>query len=205
MSVFLSVRHGRSLELARVHVVIKTRLRHVEMIDEQIIQILKNLKPPKNWRKGLTKAMSKILGERNLTERIEEIKNIIQRMDTRWDRGFFTSEDDYVQQRIRLQMELEQLTPVPDNELQQAVDMLENFTAHWERLEGDDESRHDLVKLIVHRVYVVDEKVVAMTLHSNYHLVLNHKTNRPTEFTVDPIGYTYGSDGVGHSRVKLWW
>ena len=80
------------------------------MIDEQVIQILKNLKPPKNWRKGLTKAMSEILGERNLEGRIEEIKNIIQRMDTRWDHGFFTSEDDYVQQRIRLQMELEQLT-----------------------------------------------------------------------------------------------
>ena len=139
--------------------------------------------------------MSEILGERNLEGRIEEIKNIIQRMDTRWDHGFFTSEDDYVQQRIRLQMELEQLTPVPDNELQQAVDMLENFTAHWERLEGDDESRHDLVKLIVHRVYVVNEKVVAMTLHSNYHLVLNHKTNGPTEFLVDPLGFTCGSDG----------
>ena len=60
---------------------------------------------------------------------------------------------------------------------------------------GDDESRHDLVKLIVHRVYLLDEKVVAMTLHSNYHLVLNHKTKGPTEFSVDPLEYTCGSDG----------
>jgi len=102
-------------------------------------------------------------------------------------------------------MELEQITPVPDNELQQAVDMLENFTAHWERLEGDDESRHDLVKLIVHRVYVVDEKVVAMTLHSNYHLVLNHKTNGPTEFSVDPLGYTCGSDGTHFVKYQFQW
>jgi hypothetical protein len=99
-------------------------------------------------------------------------------------------------------MELEQLTPVPDNELQQAADMLENFQKHWDRLEGDDESRHDLVKLIVDRVYVLDDKVVAMTLNSNYHLVLNHKTNGPTEFSVDPLGYTYGSDGDGALTCK---
>ena len=100
-------------------------------------------------------------------------------------------------------MELEQLTPIPDNELQQAADMLENFSVHWERLEGNDESRHDLVKLIVHRVYVLDENVVAMTLHSNYHLVLNHKTNGPTEFSIDPLGYTYGSDGDGALTCKI--
>jgi hypothetical protein len=57
--------------------------------------------------------------------------------------------------------------------------------------------RHDLVKLIVDRVYVEDTKVTAMTLHSNYHLVLNHKTNGPTEFSVDPMFATSGSDGVG--------
>ena len=160
-----------------------------------------SLKPPDDWRKGLAKAMSELLGERNLEERIEEIKSIIQRMDARWDHGFIASEDDYIQQRIRLQMELEQLTPVPDNELQQAADMLENFKTHWDRLEGDEESRHDLVKLIVERVYVLDDQVVAMTLNSNYHLVLNHKTNGPTEYTVDPLGYTYGSDG---SRPLTW-
>ncbi len=51
-------------------------------------------------------------------------------------------------------MELEQLTPVPHDELEQAADMLKNFNAHWERLEGDEEARHELVKLIVERVYV---------------------------------------------------
>ncbi len=68
---------------------------------------------------------------------------------------------------------------------------------HWERLEGDEDARHELVKLIVERVYVRDEQVVAMTLRSNYHLVLNHKTNGPTEFTVDPMCVTFGSDGHG--------
>ena len=59
---------------------------------------------------------------------------------------FSTSEDEYGQQRIRLQMELEQLTPVSHNELEQAADLLANFDKHWERLTGNDEAQHDLVK-----------------------------------------------------------
>ena len=154
-----------------------------------------NLKPPENWRKGITKAMSDILGERNIEERIQEIKDVIKRMDARWDHGFISNEDEYVQQRVKLQMELEQLTPVPTNELEQAADLLTNFRKHWERLEGNPDAQHDLVALIVHCVYVQDESVIAMTLHSNYHLVLNHKTNGPTELSIDPLVSTCGSDG----------
>lgn len=176
---------------------------HVETIDEQVLMVLMNLKPPKDWRQGITKAMSELLGEKNLEERIQEIKAIISRMDTRWDHGFITNEEEYIQQRIKLQMELEQLTPIADDELEQAADLLRNFQMHWERLEGDEEGRHELVKLIVERVYVQDDKVVAMTLRSNYHLVLNHNTNGPTEFTVDPSCVTCGSDGDRTRDLRL--
>ena len=36
-----------------------------------------------------------------------------------------------------------------------------------------------------------------MTLRSNYHLVLGHKTNGPTYHEVDPLLYRSGSDGLG--------
>jgi hypothetical protein len=35
-----------------------------------------------------------------------------------------------------------------------------------------------------------------MTLRSNYHLVLGHNTNGPTEFAADPFVYTDGDDGT---------
>lgn len=61
------------------------------------------------------------------------------------------------------------------------------------------------MKLIVERVYVQGEKVVAMTLRSNYHLVLNHKTKEPTYYEVDPMSYTDGSDGLGTLTCKISW
>ena len=42
-----------------------------------------------------------------------------------------------------------------------------------------------------------------MTLHSDYHLVLNHKTNGPTELSIDPLVFTYGSDGDGALTCKI--
>ena len=75
-----------------------------------------NLRPPQNWRKGLTKAMSELL---NLEERLQEIKDVIQGMDKRWDHGFFANEEEYIRKRIELQMELEQLTPTSPQKLLQ--------------------------------------------------------------------------------------
>ena len=46
------------------------------------------------------------------------------------------------------------------------------------------------------RVYIDGEAAMTMTLRSNYHLVLGHNVNGPTEFTVDPFVYTCGSDGI---------
>ncbi len=158
----------------------------VEKIDDQVVSVLMSLKPPKNWRKRITNTMSQILGEDDLEKRIAAIKATIKRMDMRWDNGFISSEHEYMKKRIELQHELEQLTPIGDDELEQTANILESFADHWQRLEGDEDGRHELVKLIVDRVYVEDETVVAMTLKSNYHLVLGHNAKEPTEHSVDP-------------------
>jgi hypothetical protein len=104
---------------------------------------------------------------------------------------------EYLEKRLRLQQELESLTPIPEDDLERAADLLANFREHWEACGDDTEAQHKLVKLIVKRVYVRDDEVVAMTLRSNYHIVLGHKLNGPTEVPVDPYVYTSGSDGHG--------
>jgi hypothetical protein len=41
----------------------------VETIDDQVVNILMQLKPPKEWRKGIAQSMSELLREKNLEER----------------------------------------------------------------------------------------------------------------------------------------
>lgn len=154
------------------------------VIDEQVLSILTSLRPPDNWRKQIISTVSEIIGEKNLEERLKEISGTIERMDFRWDNGFITDKADYLEKRLKLQQELEQLTPVQD-ELDQAADLLENFRRHWDDCSSDTEKQHQLIKLIVERVYVEDDVVVAMTLKSDYHIVLGHKGNEPTSTSIE--------------------
>ena len=97
--------------------------------------------------------------------------------------------------RREKQQELERFTPIPENDLERAADLLENFADHWTVCEDDTEAQYNLIKLIVKRVYVLDEEVVAMTLRSDYHVVLGHKLDGPTEVPIDLFVYNHGSDG----------
>ena len=44
------------------------------MIDDQVVSILMQLKPPADWRKGMTAAMGEMLGEQSIEERLAEIE-----------------------------------------------------------------------------------------------------------------------------------
>ncbi|MGQ9851564.1 MAG: recombinase family protein, partial [Aggregatilineaceae bacterium] len=166
-----------------------------DVIDRQVISILTQLKPPENWRGRITSALGELLGEQSIEERLAEINGTIERMDFRWDHGLITDQTEYLEKRLKLQQELEALTPIPEDDLERAADLLANFKEHWEACGDDAEAQHQLVKLIVKRVYVRDRQVVAMTLRADYHIVLGHKLNGPTEVPVDPYMYTNGSDG----------
>jgi hypothetical protein len=76
------------------------------------------------------------------------------------------------------------LTPIPDDELEVAADVLENFTAHWEAAKGDMKVQQDLIQLIVARVWVEGERVVGMSLRPNYHITVGLDNTKPTEIEV---------------------
>ena len=173
----------------------------VEIIDEQVMNILTQLRPPKNWKENIAKSIGDLLGEQKLDTRLAEIREKIERMDKRWDYGFITDEDEYIRQRVQLQHELEQLTPIDNEDLERAVELLDNFPLFLENCQGDTNAQSELIKRIVERVYVKGDDVVAMTLHSNCHLVLGHKTNEPTEYTVDP--FMSNLDGPVRERRDL--
>ena len=176
-----------------------------EGIDAEVVRILMNLKPVTDWRSGITRAVGELLGEKDLEERLREIRDKIKRMDMRWDNGFITDEEEYMRQRLALQQEMEQLTPVPDDDLQQAADLLKGFPKQWQATEGDDEARHQLVRMIVERVYAKDDEVVAMTLRSNFHLVLGHKMNEPTDFSIGSSRMACIPGGPDGSRTRDLW
>ena len=157
---------------------------YADAIEQQVVDTLKTLKPPPDWRERIVNAMGDLLGEQKLEQRLAEIKEVIERMDFRWDNGFITDKDAYLEQRIKLQQELEQLTPIPDNDLATAADVLKNFEIHWEAASSDRKEQQRLIQLIVARVWVRDDTLVAMSLRPNYHVTLGMESKKPTKVAV---------------------
>lgn len=124
--------------------------------------------------------------EARLKAKIEALKNIYD---------FVFIDCPYLEKRVKLPQELEELTPIPEDNLERAADMLMNFEKHWNACAGDVEEQNKLIALIVERVYVEGSRVTAMTLKADYHVVLG-TNEKGSPIVSEPYCYTSGDDGI---------
>src|SRR4051812_16032028 len=103
----------------------------IDLIDLQIIQILSTIKIPEGFRERVEQAVRSRVENEAALQRMEEIRQIIERVDLRWDQGF-VSKEDYIEKRLQLQQEYDSLRPVDYDELTEAADLLEHFQTYWD-------------------------------------------------------------------------
>ncbi len=143
-----------------------------EIIEQQVVDVLMNLQLPDDACQDIIESLARRIGDQRIDDRIKEIKEVIERMDFRWDQGFITEREVYIEQRLQLQQELEQLTPIPNDALEQATDMLDNFADHWKMIVGSRDEQEHLIKLIFERVGVMDNKIMSITMKPDYQILL---------------------------------
>jgi hypothetical protein len=163
--------------------------------EAQVVAAPKSLKVPEDSRDRMTTAVAELLSDQQLEERLKQIRDIIDPMDFRWDRGFIMDADEYLEKRLALQQGLEHLTPIPEEELAFAMDLLAHFGDYREAAKGKPDEQEQLLKLILVRVWVEDDQVVKLCLRPNFHITAGLGTRRPTEITVDLQCYQNRSDG----------
>jgi site-specific DNA recombinase len=166
-------------------------------VEAQVVAALKTLAVPEDWRERMTAAVAEILGDQQLEARLKEIRETIERMDFRWDHGFITDADEYLEKRLALQEELEQVTPIPDEDLAVAEDLIQNFGDYWDAASHNPVEQERLLNLMLVRVWVEDDDVVRLCLRPNLHITAGLDVKRPTEMAVDLDCYQNGSDGHG--------
>ena len=95
---------------------------------------------------------------------------MIKRMDFRWDNGFIPDQQEYLQKRLGLQQELEQLKPMPLDELEAAAGLLEHFETHWKKADGNPAEQQRLIHLIFERILIKNNEIASVCLRPNYHV-----------------------------------
>ncbi len=172
----------------------------VHVIDQQVVEVLSKLKIPEGFRDRVENAVRTRVENAAALQRMEEIKQIIERVDLRWDEGFI-SKEDYVEKRRQLQQEFDSLRPVDYDELTEAADLLENFRKYWDdcgTLDDPVEARQQLIAKIIDRVLVYDDAVVAVILHGSFGIVLGENQTAPAGLA-DAVFEVLVNEGISTS------
>lgn len=163
-----------------------------DLIEEQLGQLLMTLELPKEWQERALKAADDLLNQKQLRDRTEEIKQIIERLDLRWDNGFM-SKEEYLQKRAQFQQEMEGLQPLPRAMLEESLRVFRDFRKIWE--EGDTHQRKHLLGLVVEKVWVNGREISAVTLRPSYQLVVSGVRKVAEDSgLLDPDGTPTGGD-----------
>ena len=169
------------------------RMAREESIDKQVIAALFRLyeRLPPDVTQRIEEILRQHAERANEEKRMEEIKELVKRIDFRWENGFM-DEEEYLQKRRQLQLEIEALHPVEHDELLKAADLLKNFRGLWERC-PTPQAQHELVKQVVDGVIVLDKEVIALALKGDTALLLVND---------DDFHRTLGKEGLEPSPRK---
>ncbi len=146
-----------------------------ETIDEQVLFVLRSLQLPQNWRKQLIEAIAAETQTAEIAARLNELHQIIENMDFRFDYGLIVDKQEYLTKRAELQREYDKLKPAANTDLlENAADLIDNFTERFEACNGDIDEQNRLISRIISRVYVEGKQVVGIMFVSDIHAVLHN-------------------------------
>ena len=92
------------------------------------------------------------------------------------------------------------------DDLIEAADLIENFQQYWNECENTGnpvEARKQLLAKIIDRVFVHENKVIAIALHGDYNVILDEETAISLEFAEQLRNETESKDGNIPKNVSV--
>ena len=135
---------------------------HAQLVEEQLVEFVGDFRPAPaiceeilRRLEGATSADTTEAGERraSLEERLRRARDLYELGDL--------TRPEYMARRDAINTELAQLAPEPIPDLDQARQVLEDFSIFWRR-ETDSTAKRQLLALIFERVWLDDQHVVAV-------------------------------------------
>gem|GEM_PF-392414 len=170
----------------------------VSLVDSQVVEALTKLHIPMGYRERVERAVREKVEHEEAIKRMDELMEIVQRIDFRFENGFISSAE-YVERRQQLQREIEALKPIDYDDLTEAADLLGNFTQYWDACadtQNPQEARRQLLDKIIDRVFVYDNRVIAIALHGNYNVILDEGVTLPSDFSQALQGKDVDDEGA---------
>lgn len=154
-----------------------------EQIDEQVVRALAHVEIPEGFQERVEEAIRSRVEHAEALRRMAEIEETAKRIGFSWEQGFLSPEE-YIARRSQSQKEIDSLRPIDYDDLVEAADLLENFQSYWDACDNvarPEEARQQLLAKIVDRIFVYDDRVIAVGLHGDFSVVIDNETTASDE------------------------
>jgi DNA invertase Pin-like site-specific DNA recombinase len=143
------------------------------VLEAQVIEALLKLSSsiPPDVEKAVNMAMRQRAERVAIMDRMEQLQDVIRRVDVSWENGFM-SEEEYLKKRRDLQAQIDALTPIDYEALKERAMTLKSFADRWAEAK-DNEERRRLVDGVVKAVVVRGKSVTRIVLHGDVPLLLS--------------------------------
>ena len=114
---------------------------------------------------------------------MQELKEQQERVQLSWENGLLSPEE-YLEKMHQLENQISAVRPLDIDTLEQAADLITYFKAYWDQCDEVDnptEARQQLMAKIIDRVFVYDDKMMAVALHPDFGMVLDVPEAAPND------------------------
>lgn len=156
-------------------------------LEATVIELLTDqLKIGDDWRQRAIAAIAARHGGQDIQKRLAELLDKAARMDQRFDLGFIQLES-YRAERSAAQDEINTLKALLtiDSEIEEAADVLNNFSKHWIARNGDPEAQNELLRKILCAVYVKDRDQIGLEFTNAYQYLITLPKETSSVTTVE--------------------
>jgi len=143
---------------------------------DQVVQVLsQKLLPEGSLAERIDASVRNRASNEEALEHLRDLEGQQERVQFSWEHGQLAPED-YLARMSQLEREIASMRPLDYDRLEEAADLITHFETYWDQCEEVDdpkEARQQLMAQIIDRVFVYDDKVIAVAMHPDFGVILD--------------------------------
>ncbi len=174
---------------------------HADLVEAQLVEFIADFKPAPTIREEILRRLAGTTTDTaDTTKRRSSLEERLRRSRDLYELGDLTR-PEYMARRDAINAELAQLSPGPIPDLDQARQVLDDFSIFWTR-ETDPAAKRHLLALIFERVWLDEQRVVAVQPKAPFAPFFESQGSRQEDGDRDQTAREIAGNGVCKERER---
>jgi site-specific DNA recombinase len=150
---------------------------------DKVVEMIAQLSLPGDFQQRIDELVRSRPSNQEALEMLAELQEQQRRVQFSWENGKLLPEE-YLARVSQLEREIASMRPLDYDRLEEAADLITHFQSYWDQcaeMDSPEEARQQLMAKIIDRVFVYDDRVIALALHSDFGIILDVPESAPND------------------------